>query len=343
MFKQHLAASHYRLHFQTIIESEPTAWVEYEFVKKQIMEGKVKDDTLVLKKGGSDWLHASDLAELNEFLSIRKKYVLLQRKKQAKAWWERLIKVSTVIQQLATSLVASIRQMIFRGDQATQQHAGDAEQPVDRQRDTGRTGKAYPQAETARAHPAPIQTGILYLVRLHYAGEIYSKIGITRNSADDRYKGHAAEMDIVQEWSLPSIEIAREIEQAILKDFGDFRGAAPDEMDGYTEAFGFQLESQLKAAAERMVLKHAPKPRSTKTLIQELRKQPVNKDVVKRLIGDGGQRLVMTYFNANNERTTIHAIVIRLNGSYLRVCEVGDVNEIAKSIKLNKLITVREG
>ena len=43
-------------------------------------------------------------------------------------------------------------------------------------------------------------------------------------------------MDIVQEWSLPSIEIAREIEQSILRDFGDFRGAAPDEMDGYTEA-----------------------------------------------------------------------------------------------------------
>ncbi|MDC0265778.1 hypothetical protein OAK32_01715, partial [Mariniblastus sp.] len=77
-------------------------------------------------------------------------------------------------------------------------------------------------------------------------------------------------------------------------------------------------------------------------LVQQLRKQPVDKDEVKRLIGEGGQRLMVTYFNANNERTTIDATVMRLNGSYLRVCEVGDVNEIAKSIKLNKLITVRE-
>ena len=343
MFKQHLAASHYRIHFQTIIESEPTGWVEYDFVKKQIMEGKLKDDTLVLKKGGSDWLHASDLAELNEYLSIRKKYVLLQRKKQAKAWWERLIKVSAAFQQLVSNLVVSVKQLVSRDDQAIQQHPADVEQQFNHQRDGNRSGRAYPQAETAKAYSRPVQTGILYLVRLHYKNEIYSKIGITRNSADDRYKGHAAEMDIVQEWSLPSIEIAREIEQSILRDFGDFRGAAPDEMDGYTEAFAFQLESQLRAAAERMVLKHAPKPRSTKTLVQQLRKQPVDKDELKRLIGEGGQRLMVTYFNANNERTTIDATVMRLNGSYLRVCEVGDVNEIAKSIKLNKLITVREG
>jgi hypothetical protein len=150
-------------------------------------------------------------------------------------------------------------------------------------------------------------------------------------------------MDVVQEWSLPNSEIANKIEQAILKEFGDFRGAAPDDMDGYRESFAFQLKSQLKAAVEQMVLKHAVKPRSTKALVQQLRKQPVNKDAVKRLIGDGGQRLAVTYFNSNNERTTIDATVVCLNGEFLRVCEVGDVNEIAKSIKLNKLITVREG
>lgn len=92
-----------------------------------------------------------------------------------------------------------------------------------------------------------------------------------------------------------------------------------------------------------MVMRHAPKPRSTKILVQELRKQTINKDEVKRLIGDGGQRLVVTYLNANNERQTIDATVIRLNGAYLRVCEVGDANGIAKSIKLNKLINIREG
>ena len=69
----------------------------------------------------------------------------------------------------------------------------------------------------------------------------------------------------------------------------------------------------------------------------------VDKDEVKRLIGNGGQCLVVTYLNANSERKTIQATVICLNGAYLRVCEVGDVNEIAKSIRLNKLINVREG
>ena len=342
MFKQHRAATHYRLHYQTIIESDPTAWVEYEFVKKQIMEGKVKDDTLVLKKGGSDWLHASDLVELNEFLAIRKKYVLLKRKRKAKAWWELLKKIPAFAAGVAANCASIFARGASEEKENPQQAGAEVERPIQSEGASSPRHAPSPQAMPAKAYTSSPKAGILYLVRLQHAGEIYSKIGITRNSADIRYKGHVAEMDIVQEWSLPSIEIAREIEQAILKDFGDFRGAAPDEMDGYTEAFGFQLESQLKAAAERMVLKHAPKPRSTKTLIQELRKQAVNKDVVKRLIGDGGQRLAMTYFNANNERTTIHAIVIRLNGSYLRVCEVGDVNEIAKSIKLNKLITVRE-
>ena len=153
----------------------------------------------------------------------------------------------------------------------------------------------------------------------------------------------SAEMDVVQKWSLPSGEIARKIEEAILKEFGDFRGAAPDDMDGYRESFAFQLEAQLKAAVEAMVVKHASKPGSTKALVQQLRKQPVNKDEVKRLIGDGGQHLMVTYFNANNERTSIDATVVCLNGDFLRVCEVGDVNEIAKSIRLNKLINVREG
>ena len=85
------------------------------------------------------------------------------------------------------------------------------------------------------------------------------------------------------------------------------------------------------------------KPQSTKALVQQLRKQAVNKDEVKRLIGDGGQHLMVTYFNSNNERTAIDATVVCLNGEFLRVCEVGDVNEIAKSIRLNKLINVREG
>ena len=65
--------------------------------------------------------------------------------------------------------------------------------------------------------------------------------------------------------------------------------------------------------------------------------------MVKRLIGDGGQSLILTYFNADQKRLTIHATVICMNGDFLRVCEVGDVNEIAKSIRLNKLINVREG
>ena len=336
MFKQHLASSHYRVHYQTIIESEPTGWVEYEFVKKQIMEGKLKDDTLVLKKGASDWLHASDLAELNEYLSIRKKYVLLQRKKKAKAWWERFKAISNTLYHFVYSFLEKLGQRFFGQGQSSLQ------QPYDHQSGFNHSVPSQ-QTRGAKAFGPPSQVGILYLVRLHYAGEIYSKIGITRNSANDRYQGHAAEMDVVQEWALPSIEIARDIEQAILKEFGDFRGAAPDEMDGYTEAFSFQLEAQLKAAAERMVLKHAPKPRSTKTLVQQLRKQPVDKDEVKRLIGEGGQCLVVTYLNANSERKTIQATVICLNGAYLRVCEVGDVNGIAKSIKLNKLINVREG
>lgn len=57
----------------------------------------------------------------------------------------------------------------------------------------------------------------------------------------------------------------------------------------------------------------------------------------------GGQRLFMTYLNANNERTTIEATVICLNGSYLRVCEVGDIDKVAKSIKLSKLLNAGKG
>ena len=172
------------------------------------------------------------------------------------------------------------------------------------------------------------------MVKLRHADQNYLKIVTQCNPA---------ETDVLQEWSLPSNEIARKLEQAILKDFGDFRGAAPDDMDGYRDSFAFQLEAQLKAAVEAMVVKHASKPGSTKALVQQLRKQPVNKDEVKRLIGDGGQHLMVTYFNANNERTSIDATVVCLNGDFLRVCEVGDVNEIAKSIRLNKLINVREG
>ena len=333
MFKQHLAASHYRIHFQTLIESEATGWVEYELVKKQIMEGKFKDDTLVLKKGGTAWLHVSEFAELKEILAVREALVSLKRKKKTKAWGERFKKIPNLVTGLATNCASILARRAPAEKDDPQQVPVDAEQPSDRSSDVAQGNTRFQQAVPAKTYTQSSEAGILSLVKLQHAGEIYLKMVTGRNSA---------EMDIVQEWSLPSIEIAREIEQAILKDFGDFRGAAPDEMDGYTEAFGFQLESQLKAAAERMVLKHAPKPRSTKTLIQELRKQAVNKDVVKRLIGDGGQRLAMTYFNANNERTTSHATVICLNGEYLRVCEVGDVNEIAKSIKLNKLINVQQ-
>jgi hypothetical protein len=334
MFKQHLAATHYRIHHQTLIESEATGWVEYEFLKKEIMEGKFKDDTLVLKKGGSDWLHASDLVELKEILAVREALVLLKRKKKTKVWGERLKKIPNLVTGLAASCASIITRRVPAEKGDPQQVPADTEQPSDRSSEVAQGNTRFQQAAPARAYTQSSKAGILSLVKLQHAGEIYLKMVTGRNSA---------EMDIVQEWSLPSNEIARKLEQAILKDFGDFRGAAPDDMDGYRDSFAFQLEAQLKAAAERMVLKHASKPGSTKALVQQLRKQAVNKDEVKRLIGDGGQRLLVTYFNVNNERTTIDATVVCLNGEFLRVCEVGDVNEIAKSIKLNKLITVREG
>ena len=334
MFKQHLAASHYRIHHQTLIGSEPTGWIEYELVKKQIMEGEFKDDTLVLKKGGAAWLHVSEFAELKEILVVREALVSLKRKKKTKAWGERLKRIPN----LATGLVANCKSILTRRVPAEkdnpQQVPVEPEQPSDRPVEVASANTRFQQAAPARAYPQSSQAGMLYLVKLQHADENYLKLVTGRNSG---------EMDVVQEWSLPNNEIASKIEQAILKDFGDFRGAAPDDMAGYRESFAFQLEAQLKAAAEAMVLKHAVKPGSTKALVQQLRKQPVNKDEVKRLIGDGGQRLTVTYFNSNNDRTTIDATVVCLNGEFLRVCEVGDVNEIAKSIKLNKLINVREG
>lgn len=334
MFKQHLAASHYRIHHQTLIESEPTGWIEYELVKKQIMEGEFKDDTLVLKKGGAAWLHVSEFAELKEILVVREALVSLKRKKKTKAWGERLKKIPN----LATGLVANCKSILTRRVPAEkdnpQQVPVEPEQPSDRPVEVASANTRFQQAAPARAYPQSSQAGMLYLVKLQHADENYLKLVTGRNSG---------EMDVVQEWSLPNNEIASKIEQAILKDFGDFRGAAPDDMAGYRESFAVQLEAQLKAAAEAMVLKHAVKPGSTKALVQQLRKQPVNKDEVKRLVGEGGQRLTVTYFNSNNDRTTIDATVVCLNGEFLRVCEVGDVNEIAKSIKLNKLINVREG
>ena len=334
MFKQHLAASHYRIHHQTLIESEPTGWIEYELVKKQIMEGEFKDDTLVLKKGGAAWLHVSEFAELKEILAVREALVSLKRKKKTKAWGERLKKIPN----LATGLVANCKSILTRRVPAEkdnpQQVPVEPEQPSDRPVEVASANTRFQQAAPAKTYPQSSQAGILYLVKLQHADENYLKLVTGRNSG---------EMDVVQEWSLPNNEIASKIEQAILKDFGDFRGAAPDDMAGYRESFAFQLEAQLKAAAEAMVLKHAVKPGSTKALVQQLRKQPVNKDEVKRLVGEGGQRLTVTYFNSNNDRTTIDATVVCLNGEFLRVCEVGDVNEIAKSIKLNKLINVREG
>ncbi|MDB4458727.1 hypothetical protein N9068_01590 [bacterium] len=57
-------------------------------MKKQIMEGAFKDSTLVLKKGGSTWLHASEFAELKELLAVREALVSLKRKKKTEAWGE---------------------------------------------------------------------------------------------------------------------------------------------------------------------------------------------------------------------------------------------------------------
>ena len=332
MFKQHLAASHYRIHHQTLIESEPTGWIEYELVKKQIMEGEFKDNTLVLKKGATAWVHASEFAELKELLAVREALVSLKRKKKTEAWGERLKKMPKLVTGLFTNFA--------RGESAEASDSDSETTPVKSNQSNERPSevpRGYTRAQQAaptRAYAQPSKAGSLYLVKLRHADQDYLKVVIRCESS---------EMEVVQKWSLPSDEIARKIEEAILKEFGDFRGAAPEDMDGYRESFALQLEAQLKAAVEQMVLKHATKPGSTKALVQELRKQPVNKDEVKRLIGGGGQHLMVTYFNSNNERTAIDSTVVCLNGEFLRVCEVGDVNGIAKSIKLNKLINVREG
>ena len=332
MFKQHLAASHYRIHHQTLIESEPTGWIEYELVKKQIMEGEFKDDTLILKKGGNAWLHVSEFAELKEILAVREALVSLKRKKKTKAWGERLKKMPKLVTGLFANL--SHGKSAEASDSDSETTPVKSNQPNERPSEVPQGYTRAQQAASAKTYAQPSKTGDLYLVKLRHADQNYLKVVTWCESA---------EMDVVQKWSLPSDEIARKIEEAILMEFGDFRGAAPEDMDGYRESFAFQLEAQLKAAVEAMVVKHASKPGSTKALVQQLRKQPVNKDEVKRLIGDGGQHLMVTYFNANNERTSIDATVVCLNGDFLRVCEVGDVNEIAKSIRLNKLINVREG
>ena len=334
MFKQHLAASHYRIHHQTLIESEPTGWIEYELVKKQIMEGEFKDSTLVLKKGGSAWLHASEFAELKELLAVREALVSLKRKKKTEAWGERLKKMLQLVTGLFTNFARGKSSEESESDSDPQTIPAQPNQPSEPSSEVPQGSTRFQQAAPAKTNPQPLKAGALYLVKLRHADQNYLKIVTQCNPA---------ETDVLQEWSLPSNEIARKLEQAILKDFGDFRGAASDDMDGYRDSFAFQLEAKLKGAVEAMVVKHASKPGSTKALVQQLRKQPVNNDEVKRLIGDGGQHLMVTYFNANNERTSIDATVVCLNGDFLRVCEVGDVNEIAKSIRLNKLINVREG
>ena len=182
MFKQHLAASHYRIHHQTLIESEPTGWIEYESVKKQIMEGEFKDDTLVLKKGGNAWLHVSEFAELKEILAVREALVSLKRKKKTKAWGERL----KTMPKLVTGLFAN-----FSRDKSSAESDSDSQmnpvrpsQPSDRSSEIVQERAPSQRAAPARAPAQTSKAGALYLVKLRYAGENYLKIGTRRNSAE---------------------------------------------------------------------------------------------------------------------------------------------------------------
>ena len=201
---------------------------------------------------------AAGAAELKEILAVREALVSLKRKNKTEAWGGRLKKMPKLVTGLFTNFA--------RGESAEASDSDSETTPVKSNQSNERPSevpRGYTRAQQSaptRAYAQPSKAGSLYLVKLRHADQNYLKV-VTRCES--------YEMEVVQKWSLPSDEIARKIEEAILKEFGDFRGAAPEDMDGYRESFAFQLESQLKAAVEAMVVKHASKPGSTKALVQQ--------------------------------------------------------------------------
>ena len=348
MIHQQLAASHYR------IKGYPTTpqWVEYRTVKHQILSGNIKPKTLVLREDRLDWQAASELVELEEFLELRKKLAPLKPRENFKWRWPRLR-----VLKWSSGLVGKFKKLIFTnktsekedlmswkvelidGKLLCRREGLESKKIGLSDAESSRSGRwsdkfsnedlTFSEWLSSIASTTSSQAGNLYLVRMRYAGELFLKMVTTLD---------LVEMDVVEQWSCPSKEIARGFRKEILRRFGDFCGAAPAEVDDYANTFSIQLESTLKESVEQMLMLL-----TAKMLVYQLGKKRINRDLVKRLIGDGGQSLILTYFNADQKRLTIHATVICMNGDFLRVCEVGDVNEIAKSIRLNKLIKVREG
>lgn len=316
----------YRLDFQTFFESDPTDWITLEEVKKLSVQGRVKSDTLVLKKGTGHWVLACNLPEINDLVLARKKAAAKENKAMFLVLFKRTREtLSLAIRVISTSIELAATGVKFLVTGTTTQSWKNEPKQVVRHEAAGKEAKGY-----------------LYLVRLTYKGITYSKIGITKHSAETRYSGHEAAMAIVGEWELPSAKIARQIEQHILRKFGDFRAAAPEGMDGYTETFSIELEAELRAEAIHMVKKHSrPPERSGGDLAAALLASPSDREAIKTAIGKGGQRLRIEYWDKDKAKKTVFATVTRLNGRWIRVYDNHDPSNLEKSIVINKIIRAK--
>jgi hypothetical protein len=147
-------------------------------------------------------------------------------------------------------------------------------------------------------------------------------------------------MEVVDEWELPSDQLALRIEQDILRKFRHFRGAAPDCMDGYTEAFAIEHEAALQNEAIRLVGLYTQQPTRPRDLINALTNGRRDRDAIKKAIGKGGQRLKIDYRDSGKERKSIYVTVKCLNGDFLRVYDLHGPPNLEKSIKISKIDAV---
>lgn len=357
MLHEYLATRTYRLDFQSFFETEPTDWITFDAVKNLALQGKVKADTLVLREGAKNWAFARDLPEVNDLLLAYK--IIVARERDAAAREREVAareKRAAANERDTTSfIVRGWRWLLGRNvsneeDQSANPSATESSFPQSTRRDKPEsrsnqhdesTSSGDGTAASYRPDTADQASCFLYLVRLTYEGITYAKIGITKNSADNRYSGHAAEMEIVDEWELPTDQIARQIEQHILNEFGDYRAAAPNSMDGYTETFSLEHESPIRAEANRMVNRHKPQPRRATDLIFALRSANKNRDAIKAAIGKGGQRLRIEYRDSAGNKKTMFATITGLNGRWLRVYDNHDPSNLEKSIAISKIDNAR--
>lgn len=331
MLNEHRAARQYKLDFQRYFNSGPTDWIPFKELKRMGLRGEIKPKTLVLKEGLSHWVHASDLSEINDLLEAYK--IIAAKEQEAAARASEVSKQEWLAEMDRRRTERQAKREKF-GEQASQNVFSRIFNWI-----AGRPTSRQHRSEIVDATAVDRKTGYLYLVRLTLDGITYSKIGITTHSADTRYAGHVAVMEVVCEWELPTDQIAREIEQEILKKLGRFRAAAPDSMDGYTETFAIQHEPVLRAEAERLVGLKTGKSRQHQDLIQALTNKPRDRDLIKKAIGGGGQRLQIAFRDNEKGNVILVVTVTGLNGRWLRVFDQNGSSKLEQSIPISRIIS----